>query len=302
VRPITGRTAAAEDTLYLPGTSIELVCRIERPAPVRVALLDFDGTLSTIRAGWQTVMADGMVRDLLALGTGEPEEALRAETLAMIHRTTGISTAIQMDAFRAGVRQRGGEPPTTEACMARYLADLEQVIGARKCALAAGDRSPQDYMVPGARGLLEELHARHVALVLASGTDHEPLIEEAGLLGIAPYFSLGIFGALPPPALFTKDLLVDRLISDGLCRGEELLAIGDGPVEVAAARRVGGVAVGVAGDEMAPGRLDAAKRERLIAAGAHIIVPDLTQHAALLQYLLTEGATSPGGCHAIRDL
>jgi phosphoglycolate phosphatase len=278
----SGAQATAEDTLNIPGTSIELVCHAQPQAPLRVALLDFDGTLSLIRAGWQTVMADRMVRDLLVLRTGETEETLRAEMLAMIHRTTGISTAIQMDAFRAAMQQRGGEPPTTEACMARYLADLQQVIGARKAALASGTVTPERYLVPGARALLEDLYDRQIAMVLASGTDHEPLVEEAGLLGIAHYFGLGIYGALPPPALFTKDTLV----GNGAYRGHEIVAIGDGPVEIAAARRVGGVAVGVATDEQAPGTLDPNKRQRLIGAGAQIIVPDLMEHTALLRYLL----------------
>ncbi len=42
----------------------------------RVALFDFDGTLSLIRAGWTDVMVPMMVEILLDLRTGEPEERL----------------------------------------------------------------------------------------------------------------------------------------------------------------------------------------------------------------------------------
>ena len=246
-------------TSLLPGTSVEIVRPVTRPTRLRMALLDFDGTLSLIRAGWQDVMAGRMVNDLLALKTGESAEALRAEIMAMIDRTTGQPTAHQMDAFREAVASRGGTPPSTEACMERYRSDLARVIDERRRALA-------------------------------SGTDHDQVVLEANLLGLTGYFALGIAGAVPPPGLFTKDLLVDRLIRERVYRGHQMLCIGDGPVEIAAVARVGGVTIGVASDEQRPGRLDTGKRERLIAAGAHIIVPDLSEHALLLEHVFAEGA------------
>ena len=42
-------------TSLLPGTSVEIVRPVTRPTRLRMALLDFDGTLSLIRAGWQHV-------------------------------------------------------------------------------------------------------------------------------------------------------------------------------------------------------------------------------------------------------
>ncbi|MHB1317841.1 MAG: HAD family hydrolase [Anaerolineae bacterium] len=260
-----------------------------RPAPVRLALLDFDGTLSLIRAGWLTVLASMMVESLLALKTGEREEALFAEMVAMIHGTTGEPTSVQMEGFRAAIAERGGNPPSTDACMDRYRDRLGAVIGERRDSVARGQMPPERYLVPGARGLLEGLSQRGIDMVLASGTDHDQVVLEAGLLGIVPYFGQGIYGAVPPPAAFSKDLLVEGFIRDELYRGEELVAFGDGPVEIAAVARVGGVAVGVASDEQCPGRLDPGKRARLIDAGAHLIVPDFAEHQALLHYLFDEG-------------
>lgn len=277
-------------TSLLPGTSVEIVRPVTRPTRLRMALLDFDGTLSLIRAGWQDVMAGRMVNDLLALKTGESAEALRAEIMAMIDRTTGQPTAHQMDAFREAVASRGGTPPSTEACMERYRSDLARVIDERRRALASGEAPAERYLLPGARDLLEGLRMRGIALFLASGTDHDQVVLEADLLGLTGYFALGIAGAVPSPGVFTKDLLVDRLIRERVYRGHQMLCIGDGPVEIAAVARVGGVTIGVASDEQRPGRLDTGKRERLIAAGAHIIVPDLSEHALLLEHVFAEGA------------
>ena len=57
-------------------------------------------------------------------------------------------------------------------------------------------------------------------------------------------------------------------------RGEELLGFGDGFVEIEEVRRAGGVAVAVASDETNRRGVHAWKRERLIRAGADIVIGD----------------------------
>ncbi|MGI6368626.1 MAG: HAD family hydrolase [Anaerolineae bacterium] len=273
----------------IPGTSIEVVRRRAASPRLRMALLDLDGTLSLIRAGWQTVMADRMVADLLALGTGETEADLRGEMMEMIDRTTGEPTAHQMAAFAQAVARRGGEPLPVEALMERYRRDLASVIDSRHTTLAARDPSGQHWLVPGARGMLQGLQAHGIGMFLASGTDHDQVVLEAELLGLTGFFQLGIAGAVPPPAVFTKDLLVERLIREGLYTGGEMLGIGDGPVEISAVARAGGIAIGVASTELQPGTLNVEKRQRLIDAGAHLIVADLSEHEVLLAYLADQG-------------
>ena len=70
-------------------------------------------------------------------------------------------------------------------------------------------------------------------------------------------------------------------------RGEELLGFGDGVVETAEVKGVGGVAVGVASLEQGSERgvVNAEKRARLIAAGADLIIPDYTRHEELIDWL-----------------
>jgi hypothetical protein len=63
------------------------------------------------------------------------------------------------------------------------------------------------------------------------------------------------------------------------------VAFGDGYVEIEDTRRVGGIAVGVASNEATRQGIDAWKRERLIQAGADVIIPDFSQHEALIEYL-----------------
>ena len=64
-----------------------------------------------------------------------------------------------------------------------------------------------------------------------------------------------------------------------------MLIIGDGYVEIENAKSVSAVAVGVASKENNRYQMNANKRERLIRAGADIIIEDYTEVDVLLNYL-----------------
>ena len=68
------------------------------------------------------------------------------------------------------------------------------------------------------------------------------------------------------------------------CR-ETSLVVGDGPVEIRAARAAGAVALGLAADEAQRGGLDERKRRRLLEAGADMLVTDFA-HAQELADIL----------------
>src|SRR5258708_40293606 len=77
-------------------------------ARARVALFDFDGTLSLIRSGWVEVMVPMMVEILVDLKTGETEEELRGIVEDFVWRLTGKETIYQMMDFAEHVTRRGG--------------------------------------------------------------------------------------------------------------------------------------------------------------------------------------------------
>src|SRR5215831_1033935 len=76
----------------------------------RIAVFDFDGTLSLIRAGWIDIMVSMMLEILRTLGTGESDEQLRGAIQPFIWRLTGKDTLYQMIAFAEAVSSRGGTP------------------------------------------------------------------------------------------------------------------------------------------------------------------------------------------------
>ncbi len=98
--------------------------------------------------------------------------------------------------------------------------------------------------------------------------------EEAALLDVARYFAWRIFGAHDDLKRFSKAMLVQQIVSQAGFQGEELVVFGDGFVEIEEVKKVGGIAVGVATNEPECLAVDDWKKQRLIAAGADMIIPN----------------------------
>ncbi|MEO5922737.1 MAG: HAD family hydrolase [Bryobacteraceae bacterium] len=247
----------------------------------RVAIFDFDGTISLIRSGWVDVMVPMMVEILADLKTGESEAALREVVHEFVWRLTGKETIYQMMEFADNVTKRGGKALEPIQYKKMYLDLLWIKIRGRIEELRDGKVSPQQYLVPGALGLLERIKAQGLKMYLASGTDHANVVEESGLLGVSHYFDGGVFGAQDDLTSFSKKLLIQRIISGTDVEGSQVVGFGDGYVEIEEVKLVGGVAVGVATKEPECREIDDWKRDRLVGVGADFIVPNFERHAEL---------------------
>jgi phosphoglycolate phosphatase-like HAD superfamily hydrolase len=250
-----------------------------------VALFDFDGTVSLIRAGWVEVMVPMMVGILLGLGTGESEAELHTLVEDFVARLTGKQTMYQMIELARHVELRGGEPLDPLQYKYMYLEKLHKKIAHRLEELRKGEAPPEKYLVPGARALLEALYERGLKMYLASGTDQPYMREEARLLDVDRYFDGRVYGALDDYRSFSKQILIQRLIASAECRGEEFLGFGDGYVEIQNIKEVGGVAVGVATAEPECQAVDEWKRKRLVGVGADFIIPNFLCREELLEAL-----------------
>ncbi|MBX5494999.1 MAG: HAD family hydrolase [Bryobacteraceae bacterium] len=262
---------------------VEQIVKGVTAAKARVVLFDFDGTLSLIRAGWMDVMVPMMVEILSELKTGESEGELESVVREWVGRLTGKQTIYQMIELASQVEKRGGKPLDPLEYKRMYHQRLMNRIEYRLKELRNGHASPEKYLVPGSRALLESLRERGLKLYLASGTDEAYVLDEARLLDIDRYFDGGIYGAQDDYKSFSKALLIQRIISGAGYRGEEFLGFGDGYVEIENVKQVGGVAVGVATDEPDCARIDEWKRTRLVGVGADFIVP----HYGMLPQLLS---------------
>ena len=231
------------------------------------------------------VMVPMMVGLLRELKTEETEEQIRAVVEDFVWKLTGKETVYQMMALADAIRQRGGQPLAPLAYKKMYLDLLWLRIEGRVEDLKQRRESPDRYLVPGSRRLLDALKQRGLKMYLASGTDSRDVQQEARLLDIARYFDGGVYGALDDLTSFSKALLVKSIVSGAEYSGAEILGFGDGYVEIEEVKKVGGIAVGVASAEPACRDVDPWKRKRLIGVGADYIVPNFLAHEQLLETL-----------------
>ena len=250
-------------------------------------LFDFDGTLSIIREGWPQVMVPLFV-ELLPPLPGETEEERRRLCLEDILRLNGKQTIYQMIQLADRIRERGGAPADPLVYKHDYLRRLEDRIRFRTDGLRDGSIASDDLIVHGGRAMLELLQRKGLVLHLASGTDEIFVRQEAALLDLTRYFGERIHGARDDYQSFSKKLVIDRILRENQIAGEQLLAFGDGYVEIQNTKEVGGLAVAVASDEAAngSGRVDAWKRQRLLGVGADVVIPDYQDAEPLLRTLL----------------
>ena len=253
----------------------------------RVVLFDFDGTLSLIRSGWMDVMVPMMVEILADLKTAETESQLRTVVEDFVWKLTGKETIYQMIALADAVKERGGTPLEPLVYKKMYLDRLWTRICDRVEELRAGRVSPEKYLVPGSRALLEALKDRGMKMYLASGTDEVYMKEEARLLDIERYFDGGVYGALDDYKSFSKGILIRNILATAEFQGNQFLGFGDGYVEIEEVKQVGGVAVGVASAEPECLSIDDWKRKRLIGVGADYIVPNFLCRDELMSTLFT---------------
>jgi len=253
--------------------------------PFQAAIFDFDGTLSLLRRNWQEVMIPMMVEILAATGTRESRSELHTHVEDFVMRLNGKQTIYQMMQLADEVAKRGGRPEAPLAYKHQYHDLLWQQVGGRVESVRSGSVPPDELTVPGSRQLLEKLHSRGLQLFLASGTDLKYVQDELGVLGLASWFGPHVYGALDDYKKFSKAMIIEQMIRDTGVSGSQIIGFGDGFVEIEEVKKVGGLAIGVASNEETREGVNVWKRNRLIKAGADIIVGDYRNLSQLLQIL-----------------
>ncbi|HCU57022.1 MAG TPA: haloacid dehalogenase [Anaerolineaceae bacterium] len=270
-----------------PSESFEIINPAIPRGTVKFAIFDFDGTISLIREGWQQIMIPMMVNILMQTPNHESEPDIEQVVRTYVANTTGKQTIYQMIRLAEEIEKRGGSPEEPLVYKNLYHDLLMERIINRLQGLREGRITPVEMVVPGALEAVKQIHNAGIACFLASGTDEKYVLDEAALLGLPPYFA-GIYGAQDDYRNFSKRMVIQRIIQENHLQGPELIAFGDGYVEIEDTKTAGGIAIGLATDEANRFGVDAWKRDRLIASGADIIMPDFTHFSDLWQYLMPE--------------
>lgn len=269
----------------LPGTQIEIIRETER-GRFRHGLFDFDGTVSLLREGWQQVMGPLMVEMICGSAPATPEIVQACDDY--IAESTGINTILQMEHMVEMVRQYGFIPEEkildAHGYKKIYNDRLMERVVVRIKDLEEGRLPVEDVIVRGSVEFLKRLKDRDLHMYIFSGTDQDDVRRESTIVGAAQYFE-EIWGALRTYAESNKEMILKKIIEKHDLHGAEVLVCGDGPVEIRHGREHGCVTIGVCSDEVKGYGWNMEKRERLIKAGADILVPDFGELDALMAYL-----------------
>jgi phosphoglycolate phosphatase len=252
-------------------------------------IFDFDGTLSWLRHGWPKLMARLFLKHLPATDpSGSVDASVHDLFLDDILSLNGKSSIYQMERCAQRLLELGGPKLDPRQVLIEYLEALQLNVKQRTLEITQGQAASDDYVVHGARALLERLSRRGLTLIILSGTQEPHVKAEAQLLGIDRFFGRHIYGGTADLQQSSKKAVIDRILREESIQGEHLLSFGDGPVEIRLTIEAGGLAVGVASDEdqNGSGAVDPHKARQLAEAGADLLIPDYRNPDALLQSLL----------------
>jgi len=279
---------------YHEKSEIEIITKWPADISIRHAIFDNDGTISTLREGWEQIMAPMMIRAVLGEKYQEADESLyfkvKSAVYELIDKTTGIQTLKQMKILLGLIRDFGYVPEDRMLDESGYKEiynnDLMEMVRKREEKLGNGELSIDDFTIKGSIPFLKMLHEKGIRLYLTSGTDEADVKHEAGVLGYDHLFEGRIFGATGDINAESKKMVLDSILdSIGENEAASIVTFGDGPVEIRETHKRGGTTAGVASNELRRYGLNLSKRTRLIKAGADIIVPDFSQAEKLLGML-----------------
>jgi phosphoglycolate phosphatase-like HAD superfamily hydrolase len=143
---------------------------------------------------------------------------------------------------------------------------------------------PEDYRIKGSYEFMENLYHRGIDIYIASGTDDVDVQREVQSIGIKQFVK-HVAGAPPLKVDCSKKAVIENLMEDQGLKGNELLLVGDGKVEISLGVDAGAITLGVATDEINRCGVNYLKRDKLIKAGAHAIVGDFTHYSKIYKWL-----------------
>lgn len=251
---------------------------------IRAAVFDFDGTISTLRCGWEKVM-NPMMMEMIGGGKREDQELHRLVD-KYIDSSTGIQTVYQMRWLAQQVREFGLNPEVHDEWWYKdeYNRRLMKSVDQRIRGIEAGGDNRSNYLVKGSEEFLTALREKGIELYLASGTDHSDVLHEVEVLGLKDCFDY-IKGAPERKASCSKEAVIKMILEQKQLSGNSLLLVGDGKVEIALGNENNAFALGAATDEVLREGINPVKRERLIRAGADVIIGDFTAQDEIFEWM-----------------
>lgn len=250
---------------------------------IRCVLMDFDGTISTLRCGWEEVMLQFIFKELSPFYVGKEDE-LREKIIRFIDDSTGVQTIYQMQWIVQQVELAGGQALDQWEYKEGFNTALIEMVYKRIKLLEEGKALPDDFLVPGSKELVEKMVEQGMKCFIASGTDDVDLKKEMNILGVGHFFE-EVKGAPYKKVACAKEEIYERLVTEFKYQPDEILIVGDGKVEIKLGSENGALTLGIASNERDFREVDLKKRERLLEAKASAIVKDFTNSDDIIGWM-----------------
>ncbi len=279
---------------YLDNTDIEIINNRYENVQIKYAIFDHDGTISTLREGWEQIMGPMMVKAVLGENYDTVDkvtyEKVKESVEELIDKTTGIQTLAQMAALIDLIKDFGFVPADQILDIYGYKKiyneELLGMVHAREKKIRNGELSIEDFTIKNSVEFVEFLYNAGIKLYLASGTDDADVKHEAKIFGYDKFFTGGIYGSVGDIKKDAKKMVLENILNNIKESGSnQIITFGDGPVELRETCKRGGLTIGVATNEVKRFSLNEKKRTRLIKAGADIIISDFVQMDPILKLL-----------------
>ena len=279
---------------YLENTDIEIINKWHENLHIKYAIFDHDGTISTLREGWELIMAPMMIKAVLGDNYKTVDKVVydkvKESVEELIDKTTGIQTLAQMSSLIDLIKDFGYVPTDQildiHGYKKIYNEELLRMVHFREKKIKKGELSMEDFTIKNSVPFVEFLYNAGIKLYLASGTDDEDVKHEAKIFGYDRFFTGGIYGSVGDIKKDAKKIVLENILNNiEELDFSEVITFGDGPVEIRETCKRGGLTVGVATNEIKRFSLNDKKRTRLVKAGADMIISDFAQMDFLLSLL-----------------
>lgn len=264
----------------------------------KFAIFDLDGTISSLREGWEVVMKESMFEFIAGplyqqLSINDYRN-LEEKIEVLIKKTTGVQTIIQMVEMCHLIEEFGyvksEDMLTAEEYKEIYANKIRKVVKQKIGRFSSNSLHLEDFTMKGALPFLTNLRDHGVRIYLASGTDQVDVANELKEFGYFDLFDGGVFGSVGDTENDPKKLVMQKIRERIEQEGETLelgdcVVFGDGPVEIREGRKQNFITIGLISDEKQRYGMNLQKRERLILAGADLLIPDYSWSGELMHIL-----------------
>ncbi|MCM8538085.1 MAG: HAD hydrolase-like protein [Lentisphaeraceae bacterium] len=255
---------------------------IKKPkiSKVRAIVLDYDGTLTTFRRGWELILYTYVKIALDPLGEKENDEVLEADLVDFVKHAGGTSPRQLMERLQALILKHTGTKESVDYYMSEYSRIFNGEIQKR---VSSFNEDSESYVIAGVRELLAFLSEQKTENYVVTGSGTEEVSHELDVLQMSQFFHC-VFGTDPLSTGRHKVDSIKSILDQHSLNKDEVLIIGDGSTEARAAKELNLAFIGIASDEH-NGGLCEKKRNLLKGISSNAIISDYESFQELWAWL-----------------